>query len=178
MPRNCDPTFDDIYVFVNEIACAYANKIQFLFMDMFVYMYVDVSRMLYISLLLLFYYWFFLKILLARYGIPDSKVHGANMGPNWVLSATDPRNLAIRDNKDEHRSASRTICTSDWIHCIAWITLPNLHVILHHGNHTASYILECSISRPATRWFLFQVGQSCCCQCSEDIVIDRGKIWD
>ena len=121
---------------------------------------------------------FFLKILLARYGIPDSKVHGANMGPNWVLSATDPRNLAIRDNKEEHRSASRTICTSDWIHCIAWITLPNLHVILHHGNHTASYILECSISRPATRWFLFQVGQSCCCQCSEDIVIDRGKIWD
>ena len=34
--------------------------------------------------------------------IPDSKVHGANMGPNWVLSAPDgphigPMNLAIRD---------------------------------------------------------------------------------
>ena len=32
---------------------------------------------------------------------PDSKVHGANMGPNWVLSAPDgphvgPMNLAIR----------------------------------------------------------------------------------
>ena len=35
-------------------------------------------------------------------GIPDSKVHGANMGPTWVLLAPDgphvgPMNLAIRD---------------------------------------------------------------------------------
>ena len=34
--------------------------------------------------------------------IPDSKVHGANMEPIWVLSApdgphVDPMNLAIRD---------------------------------------------------------------------------------
>ena len=34
--------------------------------------------------------------------IPDSKVHGANMGPTWVLLAPDgphvgPMNLAIRD---------------------------------------------------------------------------------
>ena len=34
-------------------------------------------------------------------GNPDSKVHGANMGPIWVLSAQDgphigPMNLAIR----------------------------------------------------------------------------------
>ena len=33
-------------------------------------------------------------------GCPDSKVHGANMGPTWVLSAPDgphvgPRNIAI-----------------------------------------------------------------------------------
>ena len=33
---------------------------------------------------------------------PDNKVHGANMGPTWVLSAPDgphvgPMNLAIRD---------------------------------------------------------------------------------
>ena len=33
---------------------------------------------------------------------PDSKVHGANMGPNWVLSApdgphVDPMNLAIKE---------------------------------------------------------------------------------
>ena len=34
--------------------------------------------------------------------IPDSKVHGANMGPTWVLSVPDvshigPMNLAFRD---------------------------------------------------------------------------------
>ena len=34
--------------------------------------------------------------------IPDSKVHGANLGPNWVLSAPDgphigPMNLAPRE---------------------------------------------------------------------------------
>ena len=33
---------------------------------------------------------------------PDNKVHGANMGPTWILSAPDgphvgPMNLAIRD---------------------------------------------------------------------------------
>ena len=39
---------------------------------------------------------------LLCYGyIPDSKVHGANMGPTWVLSAPDgphvgPMNLAIK----------------------------------------------------------------------------------
>ena len=38
--------------------------------------------------------------------IPDSKVHGANMGPIWVLSAPDgphfgPMNLAIRDMSPE-----------------------------------------------------------------------------
>ena len=37
----------------------------------------------------------------ASYGVPDSKVHGANMGPTWDLSAPDgphvgPMNLAIR----------------------------------------------------------------------------------
>ena len=33
--------------------------------------------------------------------VPENKVYGANMGPSWVLSATDgphigPMNLAIR----------------------------------------------------------------------------------
>ena len=42
----------------------------------------------------------FLKILFGKY-YPDNKVHGANMGPNWVLSAPDgphagPMHLAIR----------------------------------------------------------------------------------
>ena len=38
---------------------------------------------------------------MAKHGFPESKVHGANMGPTWVLSAPDgphvgPMNLAIR----------------------------------------------------------------------------------
>ena len=38
---------------------------------------------------------------------PDSKVHGANMGPTWVLSAPDGphvglMNLAIRENMSQH----------------------------------------------------------------------------
>ena len=38
---------------------------------------------------------------LSVYNLPDSKVHGANMGPTWVLPAPDgphvgPMKLAIR----------------------------------------------------------------------------------
>ena len=41
------------------------------------------------------------KVRIRVYSVPDSKVHGANMGPTWVLSAPDgphvgPMNLAIR----------------------------------------------------------------------------------
>ena len=40
--------------------------------------------------------------------IPDSKVHGANMGPTWVLSApgvphVGPMNLAVRDAIDSEK---------------------------------------------------------------------------
>ena len=36
------------------------------------------------------------------FAIPDSKVHGANMGPTWVLSAPDgphvgPMSLAVKE---------------------------------------------------------------------------------
>ena len=39
--------------------------------------------------------------------VPDSKVHGTNMGPTWVLTApdgfhVDPMNLAIRGQDDSH----------------------------------------------------------------------------
>ena len=39
-------------------------------------------------------------------GNSDSKIHGANMGPNWVLSAPDgsrvgPKNLAIWEGTDD-----------------------------------------------------------------------------
>ena len=45
------------------------------------------------------------EIALSDVFIPDSKVHGANMGPTWVLSASDgphdgPMDLAIRDVED------------------------------------------------------------------------------
>ena len=46
-------------------------------------------------------------LLLGMEYIPDSKVHGANMGPTWVLSAPDgphvgPMNLAISDALLKH----------------------------------------------------------------------------
>ena len=46
--------------------------------------------------------------------IPDSNVHGANMGPTWVLSAPDgphvgPINLAIRDILDSGHAADTNI---------------------------------------------------------------------
>ena len=45
--------------------------------------------------------------------IPDSKVHGANMGPTWVLSAPDgphvgPMNLAMRDKLNRR--------IDEWLH--------------------------------------------------------------
>ena len=44
--------------------------------------------------------------ILEIYGTPDRKVHGANMGPTWVLSAPDgphvgPMNFAIRDHMQQ-----------------------------------------------------------------------------
>ena len=43
--------------------------------------------------------------------IPDIKVHGANIGPTWVLSAPDgrhvgPMNFAIRDAMDDSTKPS------------------------------------------------------------------------
>ena len=43
--------------------------------------------------------------------IPESKVHGAIMGPTWVLSASDgphvgPMNLAIGDGYPSYTSSS------------------------------------------------------------------------
>ena len=69
--------------------------------------------------------------------IPDSKVHGANMGPTWVLSAPDgPHvgriNLVIRDHKwsvflryNHWTNNSRVTCTENgdvsWYQlCFSW----------------------------------------------------------
>ena len=47
--------------------------------------------------------------------VPDSKVHGANMGPTWVLSApdgplVDPMKLAIRGHQKKTFSALLVLC--------------------------------------------------------------------
>ena len=49
---------------------------------------------------------------------PDNKVHGANMGPTWVLSAPDgphvsPMNLAIRVYSDIHHRGLLSKCKSN-----------------------------------------------------------------
>ena len=46
---------------------------------------------------------------------PDSKVHGANMGPTWVLSAPDgphvgPMNLATRVVASDSQISCHTYC--------------------------------------------------------------------
>ena len=52
--------------------------------------------------------------------IPDIKVHGANMGPTWVLSAPDgphdgPMNLAIRDPYIQQQKRSDSIHWGLWV---------------------------------------------------------------
>ena len=75
--------------------------------------------------------------------IPDNQIHGANMGPTWVLSAPDgplvgPTNLAIRD---------AMVCIS-WYYfplftfCRGEDTLQNdLHQIMRHARWQAGTIL-------------------------------------
>ena len=48
------------------------------------------------------WYWYFTAFQIKAVGIPDSNVHGAKMGPSWVLSSTSephvgPINIAIRE---------------------------------------------------------------------------------
>ena len=59
----------------------------------------------------------------CNYNIPDSKVHVANMGPTWVLSAPDgpqvvPMNLAIGD----HICVPFLICFIP-LNCQSWMWL-------------------------------------------------------
>ena len=67
----------------------------------------------------------YLEMFYSLNTVRDSKVHGANMGPTWVLSAPDgphvgPMNLAIRD----------AACDFWYIHC-------------HHGNREWSWCELC-----------------------------------
>ena len=66
----------------------------------------------------------------------DSKVHGANMGPTWVLSAPDgphagPMNLAIRgiaSHSDDHSSTHHSVAIDTRLRCMTW----KLPIILTH----------------------------------------------
>ena len=90
------------------------------------------------------------NFLLLTYDDIDSKVHGANMGPTWVLSAPDgprvgPMNLAIRDihklsipddvtgttpdnstailllySHQRVQSISNNILILSWVHIVVW----------------------------------------------------------
>ena len=69
--------------------------------------------------------------------IPDNKVHGANMGPTWVLSAprgphVGPMNLAIRDGIEEltHHQFNQWL-----VPCLA------LSHYLNHGWHIVNLTL-------------------------------------
>ena len=62
--------------------------------------------------------------------VPDNKVHVANMGPTWVLSAPDgphvgPKNLAIRGLMDYNRK---------------WLWLCHLMARHAHGFIAVSYV--------------------------------------
>ena len=68
--------------------------------------------------------------------IPDSKVHGANMGPTWVLSAPDgphvgPMNLAIRDTSYHRWQEKLSIkCQDDGL--APGDTFTNRNWLIHH----------------------------------------------
>ena len=64
-----------------------------------------------------------------RHSVPDSKVHGANMGPTWVISAPDgphigPMNLAIRRGSPGMQSDGivARFCSRSfwWRHLSSW----------------------------------------------------------
>ena len=60
------------------------------------------------------------------YGVPDCKVHWANMGPTWVLSAPDwphvgPMNLAIRGHLESMTQQGHFIMFMSH-HCYSMVT--------------------------------------------------------
>ena len=69
-----------------------------------------------------------------QYDIPDSKVHGANMGPTWVLSAPDgphvgPMNLAIRDVYQAIQPNHTQTSTDLQIFCFVYTQYVSIHMI-------------------------------------------------
>ena len=87
--------------------------------------------------------WYSLRI------YPDSKIHGANMGPTWVLSAPDgphvgPMNLAIRV---DYAAPKSIMVPETWFrdHYVAPLLLM-IHIALN-DIHTNSYSRKLYSSR-------------------------------
>ena len=73
---------------------------------------------------------------------PDSKVHGANMGPTWVLSAPDwphvgPMNLAIRVS---------LIWVWKWLILRLHLHLPRTTDLTHWGRDKMAFISQTTLS--------------------------------
>ena len=84
--------------------------------------------------------------------IPDSKVHGANMGPTWVLSSpdgphVDPMNLAIRDGFDGRASKifvkSRMIIRSGLFRNIMLFRTTRYHFLPINESVTSIFLQNC-----------------------------------
>ena len=96
---------------------------------------------------------------------PDSKIHGANMGPTWVLSAPDgphvgPMNLAIRDALKHHAGSPVQICENRCLHassslfciycCMRWSNLRH-HMAFgdtRHDTNNMAYAMVTYSLRP------------------------------
>ena len=86
---------------------------------------------------------------------PDSKVHGANMGPTWVLSAPDgphvaPMNLAIRVIRE-----SELFWLLNWDHLVGYFMMApsNGNIFRVTGHLCGEFTGEFLAQRPVTRSF-------------------------
>ena len=100
-----------------------------------------------------FLLWVLWRTVTLRYWectVPDSKVHGANMWPIWVLSAPDephvgPMNLAIRGKAFWHQSVPVVVCcilSTDFLQPVIqgdsrhlpWEDVAFSKIQIHHGH--------------------------------------------
>ena len=85
-------------------------------------MYEEWSLYIYICVYV-YVYKYFIWMEKWQKGIPDSKVHGTNMGPTWVQSApggphVGPMNLAIRDYVDIDNIFTNVYMIFLLMHCL------------------------------------------------------------
>ena len=93
--------------------------------------------------------WLWFEMPWCSCDIPDSKVHGANMGPTWVLSAPDgphvgPMNLAVRDHFNVSQMPCYICYTTDV--CTLWSNTAKHHI--HHNKD------KCKIQRGSQASYL------------------------